>query len=364
MAENREKLVQLFLKKNKIQSKLFQDESPARRTYREKHPTEIVFIGCMDGRVNGPHITKTPVGIIQVYSEGGGQFDFGWFGFGWLIRRWVKYSAQKKRNKIILCSYHFSKGAQHRCCAWFKYNTEVAKKHQQYLVSQFKSAFKEHHEVYPIMIGIDTDTDAIVVHGVDGKTLDLSECNSDKQELFIKVRELFPAMSERVIKDFSKLLLGNIEHIKEVKESNRPIQSIDHQEQFLFIGRGFEWFNLPNKALEVGPYNPELSKPILVAARVLLQNIQQGRIPKDEGILLVTSAMYGTEDDTEYHHALAKAQFLAKFAKEVIASDEELKKFLLPYLHEEPLVGVFNFDTFEYKQIDFEPAEEVLEEVE
>ncbi|MCX6752730.1 MAG: hypothetical protein NTW62_00030 [Candidatus Nomurabacteria bacterium] len=356
----RKKLVDLFLNTNKCRSVLFLAEASIRKAYREMFPTEIASLECMDGRVDVTYITKTPIGIIQVYSEGGGQFDFGWFSFGWLIRRWVKYSLKKKRNKIILCSYHFSKGDKHRCCAWFKYDTEAAKKHQQYLVSQFKSAFKKNHEVYPIMIGVDTDTDGIIVHGIDGKILDLREFNSDKKELLIGIKELFPQMTDCVIKDFAQLLLGNIQHIKEVKELNRPIQSIDHQEQFLFLGRGFEWFNLLNKALEVGPYNPDLSKPIIVAAKVLLQNIQKGRIPAEEGILLVTSAVYGTDDNTEYHHGLAKARFLAKFAKEVIADNV---KELLPYLHEEPLVGVLNFDTFEYKEIGLEPVEDVKEEV-
>ena len=68
-----------MIKFNGQQSEKFCD--PGNRSERDlywsQHPTHVIAIKCMDGRLNLPFITKTPVGIVQPYRNIGGRFDMG-----------------------------------------------------------------------------------------------------------------------------------------------------------------------------------------------------------------------------------------------------------------------------------------------
>jgi hypothetical protein len=351
------KLINFLLTRNKEQSRLFWRKGPARRKYRKNHPTEICVLKCMDGRLHLPTFTETPVGILQPYRNIGGKFDFGWPWFGFLIRKWVEYSIGKSRDCLILISYHFSKGDPHRGCAGFKYDTEAAKAHTSALVRQAERIF-EHDIAYPVQIGVETDDEALIVHGSNGGVLDLGvETNLSAEELTEKITKLFPDMEEQVVADFCELLLGNLRHIKKIRESNRPILEMVHGEQILAIGRGFDWLHLPNKAIIIGPYDPNLSEPIEVAARLLLENIEKKRIPEGEGVVIITSSVYDKKPTLEFRQAIEKSITLAQLALKVI--DErvpELKK----YMASEPLIGVVDYNNREFLRINpetYEPYE-------
>ncbi|MDX9707578.1 MAG: hypothetical protein RBT86_08365, partial [Azospira sp.] len=47
----------------------------ARERYLARHPTAIAVLKCMDGRINIPVATQTPLGIIQPFRNLGGIFD-------------------------------------------------------------------------------------------------------------------------------------------------------------------------------------------------------------------------------------------------------------------------------------------------
>ena len=49
----------------------------ARQRYLAQHPTSIVVMKCMDGRIHIPHATRTPLGIITPFRNLGGYFRFG-----------------------------------------------------------------------------------------------------------------------------------------------------------------------------------------------------------------------------------------------------------------------------------------------
>ena len=52
--------------------------SLARERYLARHPTRILVMKCMDGRIHLPHATRTPLGIITPFRNLGGIFDLGW----------------------------------------------------------------------------------------------------------------------------------------------------------------------------------------------------------------------------------------------------------------------------------------------
>ena len=82
------------------------------------------------------------------------------------------------------------------------------------------------------------------------------------------------------------------------------------------VGRGFDWLHLPNVALIIGPYSPDLADPIRQAAGIIQANMRAGRIP-DDGFLLFSSVPY--EDiGVDRARAVLKSRFMARFAADVV----------------------------------------------
>ncbi len=338
-------IIDFLINRNREQSAIFSspDVTLARRQYREIHPTEIAALKCMDGRLNLPFITHTPVGIIQPFRNIGGQFDLGWPFFGELINDWVHYAISRGRNCVILVTYHWSAGEQHRGCKGFAYDTDAARMYTEKLRKQVETVFGTAHAVvYPIQVGIETDSDALVLHGVKGQTLDMATLAKDtnNETLQAHLQQLYPDMQWQMLNDLLPLLQGNLAHIAQIHESHRPVTDAEHKEQILAVGRGFDWLHLPNKALIIGPFSYNLAKPIATAAKILLDNLEAGRIPKAEGVALLTSGAYRDEAGPEKHLAIEKAKSLRNLAQETITAEVP---DLLPYLH--TLSGVLNTNT-------------------
>ncbi|MEK7639848.1 MAG: hypothetical protein AAB424_01780 [Patescibacteria group bacterium] len=338
-------IIDFLIQRNREQSAIYSssDVTLARRQYREIHPTEIAALKCMDGRLNLPFITHTPVGIIQPFRNIGGQFDLGWPFFGELVNDWVRYAISRGRNCVILVTYHWSAGEKHRGCKGFAYDTHAARVYTEKLRGQVETVFGTAHTVvYPIQVGIETDSDALVLHGVNAQVLDLATVDKTltDEALRVQLQQLYPDMQWQMLNDLLPLLRGNLEHIAQIRAANRPIAEAEHKEQILAIGRGFDWLHLPNKALIIGPFSYNLGQPLATAAKILLDNLQAGRIPKAEGVALLTSGAYRDEAGPEKHLAVEKAKSLSLFAQETIRAEVPE---LMPNLH--VLAGILNMNT-------------------
>jgi hypothetical protein len=115
--------------------------------------------------------------------------------------------------------------------------------------------------------------------------------------------------------DLLHLLQGNWRHIAALRQRERRLD-IEHREWMICVGRGFDWLHLPNLALIIGPYSPDLADPIRKAAGIIRDNMSAGRIPSD-GFLLMSSVPY--EDiGVDKARAELKSRFLARFAADVI----------------------------------------------
>jgi hypothetical protein len=75
---------------------------------------------------------------------------------------------------------------------------------------------------------------------------------------------------------------------------------------------------MPNLALIIGPYSPDLAEPICKAASIIEANMQAGRIP-DDGFLVFSGASY-REARVDRARAEVMSAFLSKFSMEVIQS--------------------------------------------
>lgn len=296
------------------------DASLARELYLARHPTAIMVLKCMDGRINIPVATGTPPGIIQPFRNLGGMFDLGWPHLGEVLAAEVHRMLAAGRRILFFITYHFSSGDDSRGCGGFHCNTAAALAHCREIKQQAEFIFGTRHDtIYPLLCGYETDEDALILHGADNELLDLSTLSTaDIPSLKLQLSTMFPDMSEQMQHDLLPLLEGNIKRIAQVRRTCRLLD-IEHREWMICLGRGFDFLHTPNLALIIGPYSPDLADPIRKAAGIIEGNMHAGRIP-DDGFLLFTSVPY-EEIGMDRARAELKSHFLATFAANVIRSD-------------------------------------------
>ena len=292
----------------------------ARSRYLAEHPNSITAFKCMDGRVNIPVVTNTPPGIILPFRNLGGRFHLGWPHLGEVIAEHVLIVAGQGRRSLALITYHYSKGDPRRGCAGFNYDTDAARTHTFEIQRQMEAVFSTGHStVYPLVCGFETDEDALILHGHDGEALDLSTLSAaNHSALPALLTRLYPDMPDQMRQDLLPLVRGNISHIAEIKQSNREL-NIEHREWMICIGRGFDWLHMPNQALIIGPYSPDLADPIRKAASIIEANMRVGRIP-DDGFLLLAETPYH-EVGVDHARIELKSGFLSRFAADVIRNE-------------------------------------------
>lgn len=349
-------LVEFILDRNKSQSEQFcaPGSQLARKLYRAQHPSEIIALKCMDGRLNLSIMTNTPPGIIKPYRNIGGKFNLGWPYFGRLILDDIEYAVSKGRPAIVLSTYHFSKGDAHRGCAGHKYQTDNAKHGAITLRDQFEAAFgTDHNVVYPMVIGIETDEEALVFHGKN-TTFDVSQhVEASPDDIHGKLRHVYPEMPEHIVDDLVPLIVGNQRYIKELRREKRPIVDLEHKEQIIAVGRGFDWLHLPNRALVIGPYDPQWENAVATAGTIVLGNMAAKRIPEKEGALLLVSAPFRSVG-ADQGVAIEKALFLAKECERVFSGQvPQISKKL------KVLVGTVDMHTRNFHVLEFKGKQHV-----
>lgn len=289
----------------------------SRKRYLAEHPTAILVLKCMDGRINIPVATRTPVGIIRPFRNLGGRFDLGWPYLGEVLSQQIQHSIEEGRRTLILITYHYSKGDPLRGCAGFNFDTDAARNHCHAIKAQMEQVFGAAHDtVYPLVCGFETDEDALVPHGRDGRVLNVAELDRDDlASVPVLLEQLYPDMSAQMRCDLLPLVLDNAAHVADTRRIDRQLD-IEHREWVICVGRGFDWLHIPNQALIIGPYSPDLAEPIRTAASIIRANMEAGRI-LDDGFLLLAGSPYA-EPGTDRARAELKSRFLCRFAAAVI----------------------------------------------
>jgi hypothetical protein len=293
----------------------------ARQRYVALHPTDIMVLKCMDGRINIPVATHTPTGIIAPFRNLGGMFNLGWPHLGEVLAHHVLDKVSQGRQVLVLVTYHYSRGEPKRGCAGVGYDTAAAQAHTHGIREQLAHTFgRAQQTVYPMVCGFETDEDALVLHGAGGATLHIADLrDDDRATLGPRLGALLPDMPERMRADLIPLILGNMDRISEVRRAPRALD-IEHREWMICIGRGFDFMHMPNLALIIGPYSPDLADPVQKAAGIIKENMRAGRIPAD-GFLLLASAPF-EEIGVDRARAELKARFMSRFAAGVIADSQ------------------------------------------
>jgi len=346
------KIIQHLQQLNLEQSQAFSSDE-ARKTrahYRVDHPTEFSATECMDGRVEIQVATGVPVGIIQPYRTLGGMFDIGSPYFGDVINDWVDYSNSRGRDCVMFVTYHFSKTAKHLGCKGFNYETADASAYMGTLRREVEQSFVlKKKPLHAIKVGIETDEGALVLHGDDGVVLNMADALLfSRGDLLSRVRQLYPRMNHQMLIDLVELLVGNQQHIQAIRAENRQPSELDHDESALLFGRGFHWLHKPNLALNVGPFDKDLTRPVVVAAGILAKNLQNRRsFSKEDGVVLMTSAVSMGDEAKDVPLREKKSIYLAKIAYEAIMKEvPELRDCL------HVVAGVMNHETRMYTMID------------
>jgi hypothetical protein len=296
----------------------------ARERYLSEHPTAIVVLKCMDGRINIPVATHTPTGILMPFRNLGGMFDLGWPYLGEVLSHHVLRMTRAGRRVLVLITYHWSKGNPLRGCAGFQFDTAKAIAHTREIRRQVEHIFGSGHgTVYPLVCGFETDDEALVIHGTAETVLDLADFSaSDASTLAPRLAALLPDMPAQMRDDLLPLLYGNLAHIAQIREQARQHErmlDIEHREWMICLGRGFDFLHTPNVALIIGPYSPDLADPLRKAAGIIEGNMKAGRIP-DDGFLLLASVPYD-EIGVDRARAELKSTFLSRFAANVIRDE-------------------------------------------
>lgn len=291
----------------------------ARERYLARHPTRLLVMKCMDGRIHIPHATRTPLGIITPFRNLGGIFDLGWPYLGELVTEAVAEGIRSGHGALLMITYHFSRGERSRGCAGFDCDTAAALAHARQIRIQAERLFgNDHAQVYPLVCGFETDSDALILHGEGNETLDIGALDTaDSESLDRRVAALCPDMPADIRRDLLPLLTGNLAHVESLRGEDRELD-IEHREWVICVGRGFDFLHQPNTALIIGPYGPNLAEPIGTAADIIDANMAAGRIPED-GFMLLASAPYQAVG-VDRARAELKSRFLADFASRVIAS--------------------------------------------
>ncbi len=321
--------IEFLLEVNEKNSKEFLNQQAARVIYRRMYGTEFAALKCMDGRLLFPDLTQTPLGIIQPYRNLGGVFHLGWPFFQQAIEGWKKYSDSKDRDSVVFVTYHFSRGDKHRGCKGHGYDTDKARSSSLSLKKEFDFVYGDasmqgRNKLFAVQVGVETDWEALILHGEDGQTVDLSDIKETSDESISKLLiSLYPsinAVAPNVIRDFIPLIRGNILHTQEIQAKNRPVQDADHREWIVAIGRGFDWLHEPNKALIVGPWQDNLSDPIRIAISLAKHNKEEGLLDGNK-IVLLTSGIYRETEGEEPRLAELKTRYLKDVAMAVIEKD-------------------------------------------
>ncbi len=329
-------LIAEILQLNQERAKEFRENQPARRAFRERHPVEIAVTMCMDGRVGFSAFADIPFGITNRLRNIGGKYDIGWPMMRATLNDIEEYANSERRATMLVITYHFSSSDSHLGCKGFGYDTVGAVGYMERFRAEVKRVYGR--RIYPVVVGIETDCGAFVIHGENGERLE-TRTIPEPMVVASKIHALFPFAPESIFNVLVEIVNGNVAYQK--SQPTCPPEDLDHRERVLAIGQGFDWYYSRNSALIIGPCDPALDKAIAVAATIIKTNRDTGRIPKDaRGVLLVSTPFRRLIDRSG---AEEQTRFLRDFALSVIASDlPEMSDFF------EPLAGVLDLRTREF----------------
>jgi len=231
---------------------------------------------CADGRLAHAirYVLRLPIDAVRRKSYAGAMFDIDDSIQKWVETEMLRYreglpnTADAPTRYLKTVAYHFSSvDPSHEGCA--AHGSDDAKSASQGLTRllAFRQAVENSFccgaSIDLLLLGIDTDTDAIKVHvpDVDGnidldKFVDAGELYQQTLRLSAKegaqrieqvIRNVQANVSEGMLKLVSQLLMNNLSQIEYVRRYyGGHYEDIGHAERFIGAGIGFEEVQLRN----------------------------------------------------------------------------------------------------------------------
>ena len=232
---------------------------------------------CSDGRLahSIAYAMRIPFSAVRRRSHAGALFDIER-----TVNRWIKTEhkrfrerspnpAQEPTRYLKVVTYHFSSlDPLHQGCAAHGSDDAVAAKAGLQRLLDFREAIENSFccgaSVDLLLIGLDTDTDAIRVHVPSSESAidlenwvcarkvydDTSHLSSDQaiQRITEIVQKSSPDNPDNGMVAFiTKLIVNNISQIDYVRElHNGPYPDAGHAERFIGVGIGFKEVHLRN----------------------------------------------------------------------------------------------------------------------
>ena len=285
----------------------------ARRRYWARHRTFLACVKCMDGRVLLPVMTDTPIGIVKPFRAIGGRFEAFWPSFLGRVHAWVDDAVAHGADAALFVSYHHSASDPHLGCAGWGYDTAAARAHAERLKRDLAAVFGD--ALSAIVIGIETDQDAITFHGVGGDVSGAALTTADAAEIERALGRALPDLPAEVRRDLLPLLEGNARRVAHLQRAPRDKTALGHDERILGVGQGFDWLAEENLALIVNDADPGLAESIRVAAGILERNLD--RLDQAEVATVLTSIPY-RDPGIARRQAETRARGLLHFTEEVV----------------------------------------------
>lgn len=231
---------------------------------------------CADGRLAHVirYVLRLPYRAVRRKSYAGAIFDIDDSLEKWTETELMRFregrpnTADAPTRYLKAVVYHFSSSdPDHEGCAAHGSDTAVAAQAGLEQLLAFQQAVQNTHccgaSIDLLLIGLDTDTDAIRVHGVNkggeidlGKMVEAQELygqlqRSDAQraraQIQARVSETSPEASPGMQRLMARLLENNLSQIEYVRRYHgERYQDIGHAERFIGAGKGFEEVQLRN----------------------------------------------------------------------------------------------------------------------
>ncbi len=232
---------------------------------------------CSDGRLahSIAYVLRIPFSAVRRRSHAGALFDVEN-----TVNRWIKTehrryrenfpnTAQTPTRYLKVVTYHFSSlDPSHQGCAAHGSNDDLAAAAGLKRLLAFRESVENSFccgaSVDLLLIGLDTDTDAIRVHTPDSNSrivldkwvsaLELyketQSLSKDQAEKFIKerVEQSAPSTTDAGMVSFiSRLITNNFSQIEYVRQFHRgSYPDAGHAERFIGVGIGFKEIHLRN----------------------------------------------------------------------------------------------------------------------
>ena len=231
---------------------------------------------CADGRLAHAirYVLRLPIEAVRRKSYAGAMFDIDNSIQKWVETEMLRFRegkpnmADEPTRYLKTVAYHFSSvDPTHEGCAAHGSDDALAAKQGLNRLKAFQQAIENSFccgaSIDLLLLGIDTDTDAIKVHIPDAngeidleKFVDAKDVYQQTQRLSATdatqrveqmIREAQASVNEGMLKLINKLIINNLSQIEYViRYYGGHYEDIGHAERFIGAGIGFEEVQLRN----------------------------------------------------------------------------------------------------------------------